>query len=236
MRPHSLWIAAVLLLASQSFAKADGLIKTLPPDGTWTTFFIDVEVNETLNVSGDVHLRSVGEQSVNGQPHRWMEIEIKIEDNAGNTPVHNIYKALIPESKLEWGEAPIDFMEQLIVKIGDADPMQPDIDDYKKKLEAPAIFLGGPLKNVKPLPDDRDVNYQKGQLTCKGIVGDFKFDGLPNQTIDFKQKVWFNEKLPYGIAAREAHIIITDKNGNKQTLKSKLTVNDFGKDAKSGIE
>lgn len=222
--------------AFEQTAFADGLFRKLPADGTWTKYFIDLDVNNTLKLSGDVVVRSVGEIAINGKPNRWIEIEFKVEDSQGGNPVHNIYRMLVPEEKLVWGQSPIDALERIIIKTGDSEPMEADANEYKKRLEAPAFFLGGPLKKTKKLADEKVVSYQKGQLKCIGVEGKFELEGTQNNTYDIDQKVWFNDKLPFGIAAREANIAIIDQNGNRTVIKSKLTVNDFGKDAKSGIE
>jgi hypothetical protein len=198
---------------------------------------MDMEKPQNMEMSGTLTIRSVGRETVNNEPCRWIEFDTKMEIE--NRTERNIYKVLVPE-KLFKSDKPVS--PKVIrgwIKRNDADPEEQTNSD-KLNSEGFAVFLPDPSRKTKTVKEKKTVDYQNGQLTVESaITGSLNLPAPENSNLKFESTInyttWSHEKVPFGTA--EAEWIISAKVNDNFVAKgtATLTLEDFGTDAKSAL-
>ena len=210
--------AVLLAAASPSRAVADGLVQKLPADGAWVEYHL-VIVGGGNEIIGTLRLQSVGRETADDTPSRWIEIVMRPADEA--TPT-TIYRMQIPEQRLTRGVDPVDFAARAWEKQGDGEPKPTDSRSLNRGFVG--AFLHGPPQSAKKLTETRKIACQQGTLEASGIAGHRKLD-LPNLQGTLKSQAWLHAKVPFGAAALTVELLDSQ---NRSTLRVELVVNDFG--------
>src|SRR5260221_570307 len=109
----------VLLLAiGPSLAYAEPLIQTLPEDGEWVAFHVN------MNVAGQATtpvwtVKSVGKKEIADVKYRWIELQSK----EGERNVIML-KCLVAETEFGNGKNPLAHALQVFVKFADEEPRE----------------------------------------------------------------------------------------------------------------
>ena len=167
-------ILSIVLLAPLT-ASADGLIYQLPEDGTSLTFDWKGSFErqgQTEEMSGVFRISSVGKETVDDQPCRWIEFKLTMNTENRVRTIHA--KVLVPESELAKGKSPIDHIRKAWYKPGDSEPQE--ITDFTSGRAGPLpAFLSGPLVDVQ-VKESVSVKSGLGEHKCKVTTGSTSFE------------------------------------------------------------
>ena len=220
---------SLLFIVAGSFAsesRADGLILKLPPDGSWVRYDLTAVVAEQprAGISGTLTLRSVGRETVQEKPCRWIEVETRtaLPNMKGKLSV--VYKLLIPEEHLGKGKSPLEHIARGWTRLGPQVP-RPLIDTGTSRQGMLPDFLPGRLTAVKTLKKKRIVRYQQGNLNCFGSMAETKLD-----SVQLVYSTWPHKKVPFGVAASTVRAA-----GGKINITFELILNGMGTGAKSAL-
>jgi len=222
---------------------ADGLIYQLPDDGTSVTFDLHGSFEQqgrTMTMTGTFHISSVGRETVDDVPCRWIEFKMSVTEfrmGTKQTRQRTLRaKALIPEAELKQGKAPIDHVLKGWYKTGDDEPRE--ITDIASGtgggLAGPLpAFLCGPFKDFQK-KDPATVKSGLGEYKCEVTTGSTSF-----QQTGTTQKYTFTnyerDSAPFGLVKSEIQIEV-ERNGEAAgsgTLT--LVAEKVGQDAQSEI-
>ncbi len=229
----SMVVSIVFLIASS--ASADGLIYSLPSDGSWATFkyeqkatevkTLDGEILPDVNVSGTFSIRSVGKEQTDKGPARWIELEARwVPDERRLEGRVIILRMLIPESSLKRGADPlmgireIDFLDQ-DWKFG----QEPENGKPEHLTDPPAVlyeierlrqFFPFPPLDVQSASKNENVTIKVPVGECKSthISYPTKFEGnLTRGTLgtwnwEGTYSLWLLDASPFGVIAVETII------------------------------
>ena len=242
LSPGRLTLAmAALFLAS--WARADGLLYQLPEDGSWVRFHVRMTMEpgggeaEAGKMTGALTMRSVGQETVEGDKCRWIELELVPDKPAGDQqapphgPPHIIMKVLLPEQNLQKGKEPLQHLVKGWMKEGDEEPRELKDPNSEHTGPLPA-FLSGPLKDVKEL-DKTTIDTKLGKLECDGITANNVYkQGEAVTTVQFETRL--HDKAPFGVVnSKMQYDSKRGDNEEKGTLS--LEFDDSGHDAKSSL-
>lgn len=216
-------------------APAGGIILKLPDDRSWVQFAIVGESEKAGQVSrvlsGTLTIRSVGRETVDGAPCRWIEFDSDVEfDNNGQRGAsHEIMKFLIPEKRIVGGDNPRDYVLK-----GRLKNMQGARDLDVKGADAQLVasldeFLHAPLPEIEKAERVR-LETPAGKFFCRYVEArqPATLPGGPATVT----KTWATDSIPFGVA-RYRH---TRSRGGSGSRSLELTATKFGGDAKSAIE
>ena len=278
---HSLGLAVITLVSFASHVHADGLVYRLPADGTWVRYRLSEQGHlaivfpANMNVppalknaqelpiksTGSLVLRSVGQQDLDGQSCRWIELELEVrilsklpdpatgELQAKKEDRHIVLKMLIPEKYLSDGADPMTHVQRLYLKDGEKEPES--VDDEKAKqyeLDRFRPLFPAPAQEVQ-ISKSHSVDTQiedMGTLECKRLAFESKYEGpLARGRRGWwcwqgRHEVCLHEKIPFGVAsltfAVESHEWSGDKERSpRATVKStkEMVVTEIGAAATS---
>jgi len=239
MKTLSACIVLFVVCLPISESRANGLIQKLPKDGSWVRYhmIMNMEKPQNTEMSGTLTIRSVGRETVNNEPCRWIEFDMKmgIDDRIE----HNIFKVLVPEKLFKSDKTVSPKVIRGWSKRNDADPEE-RTDSEKLSNDELAVFLPDPTRKTKTVKEKKTVDYQKGQLTVdSGITGKLKLPVPANANVkienSFDFTMWSHEKVPFGTAEAkwEFSSKLKDQLLSKGTVT--LTLEDFGTGAKSAL-
>lgn len=209
---HVSTILSILILATPSFA--DGLLYTLPKDGTAAhytfkqTMTFPKKKDDPITMKGEFTLASVGKVKEKGKDCRWIEIVIKSEPKKNIPQTRTIIKALVPEQHIGKGKNPLKHWIRGWAKLTQQNPMQLTKDQLRQPNLLHNMFITGPLKQTKPLKEKVIDTKALGKLKCVGEKGTFILkDGVVNinngvvtkrdAILTFENH--FHEKSPFGV-------------------------------------
>ena len=103
MRPALFSMLTAIVCTLSNSAYAGGLITTLPQDGTWPKFNVEIlaEKPQNMNLTGTLTVRSVGRVTEKGKKYRWIEIDFQMEQNGKKQK--NVIKLLVAEKDAKPG-------------------------------------------------------------------------------------------------------------------------------------
>ena len=263
-------------------ANADGLVFRLPPDGSWVAYGVREQGQMTialpdgtvlgagtdegeqfpLTVTGRLVVRSVGRQTVDDVPCRWIEIEsqskmtgefpgpngehIQKEDSR-----HFIHKMLIPEEHCRAGADPLSHVVTLYIKDDDKDAelvdgekaRQYELDRLRPRFPAPGRAVETSRKN-----EVLTLHGERRELNCNLQIFDSQYEGpLTRGTRGWwswtgKHELSLHESVPCGVAALRHSFVSHEWSGDKKKS-AKLTVRGeteliataYGSDATSAL-
>lgn len=234
-------------LSSAGMARADGLLYSLPADGTWVRYALRQQMASPKQkqgvIVGALALASVGEEMVNNQACRWIEVVIDSKEAAG-PGLKSVFKALIPEKRLKKGENPSRYWLKGWGKLGDLPPQALT----KELLANPAMIINlvvsGPLENAQELPE-KLIETKLGKLDCRGLAGTLTYPGASvridkdktttKKDLTVRVETYLHETAPFGVMASRQQVMFPDFGSGPSSVDMELTLLDVGTDAKSEL-
>ncbi|MEC9003868.1 MAG: hypothetical protein VX644_10865 [Planctomycetota bacterium] len=196
IRYHAL--LAVLLLAAP--AHAQNLLTQLPEDGTSVRYLIKITGkigDQETTGKGILGISSVGTETVDNEPCRW--IEIYYETTTNKRLIKLTEKLLLPEKYCQPGQSPLAHLVKGYIQRGDRDA-EP-LTDALNALDSPIPVLLGAGAEVKALPK-KIVDSKLGKLSCEGTQTDFTYE-QKQRKISCQLQTWRNAKAPFGVVQAE---------------------------------
>jgi len=219
--------AVALSLAFVPFrARADALVQTLPEDGEWVQFHVNLKIGGQAT-EPTWTLKSVGSKQVGGAKSRWIELQSK----HGERNVV-LFKCLVPESEFGKGKNPLAAAQQVFVKYADQEPRQ--VESMAAADPVLWMILSGPPEPSK-LDEKEAVELQSGRVECEVFTGASKGE-FAGAKLELEHRLLMSDKVPYRVAAAKFRVTVA---GSDFTASVDCVQKDSGKDAKSelpGIE
>lgn len=238
MARHSFLKAVVRCLALGSWLLAFGiavadepksgaLFQTLPKDGTWVEF----NVNVTLNGKEIVPIwqaRSVGQAFHGGKQCRFIEMEQTCDDPR---LANATWRLLVPEDEFGEGKDPLSKMVKCWVKYEANEPEV--VESIQLKAPAFAMLLLGPKQNLKTEEAKEKVSWQQGDLECSVVSGHNEIE-FGNTKFGMTHRVFRHKDVPFGLAGMQQELNASF-GGQKQVATIKMSLKDHGKEAKAKL-
>ncbi len=199
-------LLSVLSAFGPSAVQAEPLIQTLPEDGEWVRFHVNLDV-AGQKTEPTWTVKSVGKKDVAGVPCRW--VELHSQDAERNVV---LFKCLVPEAEFGKGKNPLAHAIKVVVKYGDAEPRE--ADNIAGVDPALAAILAGPAESKK--------------LDAKESV---EFGGA---SFEIMFRLLISDKVPHGLAGGKLQIA-AELAGNKYSGSVELSLKETGKNAKSEL-
>lgn len=258
-------IALSVSLGFQSASYSQGLIWSLPEDGTWVRYEGDYQqlIYRPDSTDGDLKLswlrhleiRSVGKVIEKFQekdtPCRWVEFETTTgKEEAGQVKPgpggHRIYKVLIPEDSLpmilDSGEQPaLEFLPIVrgYRKIGDQEPQKLDSGVLQVY---PTISLLRHSRSWNSASETTDQDTPAGQFQAVERKSDLTLESPTSRSVN-KTQLWTSKTAPFGPVKWTVTIARESKDSNQDREEFKreseititMTANETGDRAQSKI-
>jgi hypothetical protein len=207
MKTATAFLATAVILAAAAPAMADGIISQLPPDGSWAEYDVTGEGLEpsgkiSVRLKGTFKLSSVGRETLDGDPCRWIEIETAIEFRRGGEKGEqtDIVKLLVPEKFLVNGQNPAAHVLKAWKQNGQGVARELDLqgDDAREVASLDEIFHK-PL-NLTETKEGVELETPAGTFRCQNIEA----KQIPEQRdapVEFSTHAWLADKAPFGVVA-----------------------------------
>lgn len=217
-------------LADTGEIKTAALLQTLPDDGAWTTYQIDVTGDEQ-NLSLTWTVRSVGTVMHDGKVCRYLELEQKCDGQKQifSYPLTNMtLRAVIPESEFGEGKDPLAHA----VRIWRQKEQDNAIGITSIHLQDPvlAAILCGPVSELKLESDSERIHWQRGELSCRVIAGQREMDFFGNKVV-LSSHVLRHNDIPFSVSGIRQELKATVANTDYRVT-VKATLLDHGTDAR----
>jgi hypothetical protein len=227
--------AAVGWLLPIAPASAQGLLWSLPEDGTWVRYYGTTKnVQERpessegaleLSWLSELTIKSVGKETAEyrGAPTecRWIEFKLVngYQSAAGISPGPygtRIYKVLVPESRVlgklvDGDDIPATFIP--IIK-GYRKLGEQEAQPVKEKVLAvyPILSLFAYYKNFAPAGDGmEDVDLpQLGSVPAKAYKGSKTLEGPVSRSVN-EGEIWLSSEVPFGWAKYHVKVVREEK-------------------------
>lgn len=235
-------LAAGIALFASASAQAAAIIQSLPKDGSWAKFHLEItnDRQANQNMLGTMTIRSVGTVMENGEKCRWLEMQMEGEQDGKKQK--NVMKFLVRERDLKAGAKG----NVSILRGWQKNSLQGDVKELSHDEKAPngplSIFFGRTVKSSEKLKKEKVIDYQKGRLRiAEGTKSklDFAPPGNPNVNLKIKYDVtlttWPHKSIPFGTAAAGISMQVIVNNNVSLTTTMKLTMEDYGTGAKSAL-
>lgn len=233
MSPRMTLLAVVASLSICPTLDADGLIYTLPPDGSWATYRFhqtatDIESldgepwpDPTLTAQGTLTIRSVGVKATEQGSARWIELE-------GNVPPTEaskhgriiVLKMLISENALRRGSDPLAGVDEIYYWDRDWEWGHEPENAVRKKLndKARVLYELERFRKQFPFPPQEQDQETKGTAEVTTPLGVYQAVTL-SYPVEFEGKLtggkggrwgwtgtytlWLSDASPFGVVAVE---------------------------------
>ena len=230
MPRHSLYVLIVVCFSVTSPATAQNLLSQLPSDGTSVRYLMEFKTTGTdkeMAAIGTLNISSVGKETVDEQPCRWIEIYYSVAVNDREIKITE--KLLIPEKYCQAGQAPLAHVvkAKAYIQRGNRDP-HPLADALDAFVSPIPLLLFSSLENKQPL-EKKLVESKLGELPSAGTKGDFKYQ-IGEREVTCQVTTWQHPKAPFGIVQAELNNI---KIGQQPTFSISLTLNAILKNTRS---
>lgn len=217
-------LVAVFNVAIAEEPKSAALIQTLPPDGVWAEFNVNVKLNGQEIVPKWTG-RSVGQAFHGGKQCRFIEMEQECDHPQMPSMT---WRLLIPEEEFGEGKDPLSKAVKRWVKIGSNDPEAVDSIELKDPIFA--MLLAGPKQNLKAEAAKEKINWQQGDLECSVISGHNEIE-LGGAMLSMSHRVFRHKEVPFSLAGMQQELKASF-GGQMQSAIIKMTLRDHGKNAK----
>ncbi len=216
-------LAGLMLFALGSFCQADGLFMRLPEDGTWAKYSLELDFDDRP-ISGNLIIRSVGQETVAGAAYRWIEVSMEI-------PYSVTTKILVPEEQLKAGGSPLKNASKIYFCESPGEIAQ--VDDLKSVTIGPfAAFLGGPLQDAEKL-EANTTKTAAGEFECQGVKGKRKLQER-SRMIDVTEESRFSDAEEAAFGVVQYKLEVSTPRGHNGNIE--LNLIEIGDDAKPSIE
>ncbi|MFM9966650.1 MAG: hypothetical protein ACKV2Q_36185 [Planctomycetaceae bacterium] len=208
-------------------SKSAALFQTLPKDGTWVEFNVNVTLNgkEIVPIWG---ARSVGQAFHGGKQCRFIEMEQTCDDPR---LANMTWRLLVPEDEFGEGKDPLSKAVKRWVKVGKSDPEA--VDSIELRAPDFAMLLAGPKQNIKTEEAKEKVSWQQGDLECSVVSGHNEVE-FGTVKLSMTHRVFRHKDVPFGLAGMQQELNASI-GGQKQAATIKMTLKDHGKDAKAKL-
>lgn len=207
--------------------KLAALFQTLPADGVWAEFNVNVTINGQ-EIVPKWTARSVGQAFHGGKQCRFIEMEQVCE----NPRLANMtWRLLVPEDEFGEGKDPLSKAVKRWVKIGENDPEA--VDSIELKAPDFAMLLAGPKQNLKTEEAKEKVSWQQGDLECSVVSGRNEIE-FGNTKFGMSHRVFRHKDVPFGLAGMQQELNASF-GGQKQSATIKMSLKDHGKEAKAKL-
>ena len=211
MPRQTLRFVLVLLLWITTPVAAQNLLSQLPSDGTSARFLMEFKTTDDdkeMAAIGTLNISSVGKETVDQQPCRWIELYYAVAVNDREIKITE--KLLIPEKYCQAGQAPLAHVIQskAYIQRGNRDP-EPLTDPLDAFVSPIPIVLYGSLEDQQPL-EKKLVESKLGKLPSEGAKGDFKYQKEGRQ-VTCQVTTWRHPKAPFGIVQAQLDNIKIDQ-------------------------
>jgi len=200
------------------------LLETLPEDGRWVKFDLQLKLgsqDQTLTWVA----KSVGQFQQGGRDVRCIETDL----TGGNEDIPpSCHRLLVPLDAFGNGKHPLGQAARMWVRRGS------DAPESFNNLSDDAItslFLAGATEDIKRLEQKETVPYQRGKLECDvftgkstQMIGDSKFG--------VTWTILRHDDVPFGLAGVRMKMTIE---GETELIQVDMRLQDFGKDAKATL-
>lgn len=227
----------LFLVASARIAAAGGPVQSLPKDGCWVKFFLEVEVSdpggETGKHTGSWTVSSVGRKSVDGEKCRWIEIEEHLDKADDGKPFTRWYKFLIREKELKPGGDLLGRLVEYWHKEGRNKALKRTDSD---SLMVP-MFLRNTPKRGKAIAKAKRVLWQRGDFTVSKAEEQTQTTARDGDhlRVTVRDVVWKKAKIPFGTAAVHSTVRLIRKGKPTYKWVRKLSLADHGTKARSKL-
>jgi len=230
MPRQTLRFLLILLLWITTPVAAQNLLSQLPSDGTSARFLMEFKTtgdDKEMAAIGTLNISSVGKETVDQQPCRWIELYYAVTVN--NREIKVTEKLLIPEKYCQAGQAPLAHVikAKAYIQRGNRDP-EPLADALDALVSPIPIVLYGSLEDQQPLAK-KTVESKLGKLPSEGLKGNFKYQKEGRQ-VTCQVTTWRHEKAPFGIVQAELSDIKIDQ---QPAFSISLTLNAVLKNTRS---
>ena len=230
MPRQTLRFLLILLLGITTPVAAQNLLSQLPSDGTSARFLMEFKTtgdDKEMAAIGTLNISSVGKETVDQQPCRWIELYYAVTVN--NREIKVTEKLLIPEKYCQAGQAPLAHVikAKAYIQRGNRDP-EPLADALDALVSPIPIVLYGSLEDQQPLAK-KTVESKLGKLPSEGLKGNFKYQKEGRQ-VTCQVTTWRHEKAPFGIVQAELSDIKIDQ---QPAFSISLTLNAVLKNTRS---
>ena len=230
MPRQTLRFLLVLLLWITTPVAAQNLLSQLPADDTSARFLMEFKTtgdDKDMAAIGTLNISSVGKETVDQQPCRWIELYYAVTVN--NREIKITEKLLIPEKYCQAGQAPLAHVikAKAYIQRGNRDP-EPLADALDALVSPIPIVLYGSLEDQQPLAK-KTVESKLGKLPSEGLKGNFKYQKEGRQ-VTCQVTTWRHEKAPFGIVQAELSDIKIDQ---QPAFSISLTLNAVLKNTRS---
>lgn len=219
-----------LLSATADEPKTGALLQTLPADGVWTKFDVNVKLNGQEFVLA-VTARSVGQAFQFGKQCRILELE-QTNDNPPSDSIPQLgnltWRLVVPEDAFGEGKDPLSKAGKIWLKIDKQDPEV--VESVEQKDPFYATLLQGPKSHLKAEEAKEKVTWQRGDLECSVVSGENGSEfGIVKLTVT--HRVFRHRDVPFGIAGLQQELKASI-GGQEQKAVIRVSLRDYGKDAK----
>lgn len=227
---------ALMLASIPGLATAGGPVQSLPEDGCWVKFFLEVETSGPEGISdqatGSWTISSVGTKTVDGEKCRWIEIEEHIDQGDDGKPITRWFKYLVPEKDLVPGGDPLRNMVEYWHKDTYATRTGTKFDGRPAML--PMFFRGTP-KTATAVAKPNRVRWQQGDFTVKQAEEQTQTVEAEECRLSIRDVVWKKTDIPFGTAAVNSTVRLHRDAFPTYTYVRRLSLSNHGTDAKSKI-
>jgi len=218
-------------------ASAQGLIWSLPEDGTWVRYegtYTQVETRPD-SIEGDLQIEwtrwitinSVGQEMAEFNdetvPCRWIEIKVETgkasETGVDAGPIGaRIVKVLVPESRVigkqvDEDQIPVAFLPIVkgYRKIGDS----PTEEIKAKVLQIyPTVSMLMHYPTVESTGEQEDPDVRLGPVTATMLKSSYKMESLYSRTVN-EATLWRSDEVPFGLAKWSVVLVREAKDSSK---------------------
>ncbi len=229
---------ALILAAVTRLATAGGPVQSLPKDGCWVKFFLELVVSGPDGVNGkhtgSWTISSVGMKTVNGEKCRWIEIEEHIDQGDDGKPFTRWFKYLVREKDLKPGGDPLSNLIEYWHK--DTFQTTTATKSDNRFTMMPMYFRGTP-KTAAAVAKPKRVLWQQGDFTIKQAEEQTQTIRAPEDRyrLIIRDVVWKKADIPFGAAALTSSVRLERAGFPTYTWVHRLSLSDHGTGAKSKI-
>ncbi|TXT35563.1 MAG: hypothetical protein FD138_1299 [Planctomycetota bacterium] len=207
--------------------KAGALLQSLPKDGAWVEYNVNLKLNDQEFVPSWT-LRSVGQAFHGGKQCRIIEME-----QSSDVPQFpkTTWRVVVPEDEFGDGKDPISKAGKVWIKQAENEPAA--VESIALRDPIFAMLLAGPKQNLKSEEATEKINWQQGDLECAVLSGHNELE-LGTAKFSMVHRIFRHKDVPFGLAGMTQEITVS-VGGQKQTAIVKMSLRDHGKDAKAKL-
>ena len=227
---------ALILAAVTRLATAGGPVQSLPKDGCWVKFFLEIELSGPDGVNGEHTgtwtISSVGMKTVDGEKCRWIEIEEHIDQADDGKPFTGWFKYLVSEKDLKPGGDLLGNLVEYWHK--DTSQTRTARKSDNRPPMMPMFFRGTP-KTAAVVAKPKRALWQQGEFNIKQAEEQTQTISSQECDLIIRDVVWKKADIPFGTAAVSSSVRLERDGFPTYIYVRRLSLSDHGTGAKSKI-